>query len=95
MKKELKSSDFVRLEKKCGDIVFVYEFHTVSHDGGKWFVYHVDSFEEWEGHSRLHKNKKCTRESGNRLYTELKAKGYKYAGKYEMDIFGHKERKVS
>ena len=87
----IKSSEYYRLEKVI-DIVGktvvlgVYEFHAVT--GGRF--YYVSRHEEYGGREHFHyPSRDCSKDSGNRLYKVLKEKeGYKFAGKYDMDITG-------
>jgi hypothetical protein len=84
-----KSSIFYRLEKSIGDgYVSVFEFHTVIN--GNMYITEHEEFDNgqlgWIG-----PNKMTNKDSGNKKYLRLKAQGYKFVGKYEMDIYGHKE----
>lgn len=82
-----KSSDFYRLEKKINNLyTMVYEFHSVVN--GKTYI---AQFEERDGRPCwIGKTIDCTREYGNNFYKALKADGYRFAGKFVMDILGHK-----
>ena len=87
--KAARSSTFYRLEKNIGNgYVSVYEFHTVV-NGNKYIAKH----EEFDGGRRgwIGRNQPVTKEYGNKKYKDLLAIGYRFTGKYEMDIFGHKE----
>ena len=83
-----KSSTFYRLERNIGDgYKQVYEFHTVV-NGNVYIAEHEERPDGSTGY--IGKNRRCTKEAGNREYLSLKAAGYKFTGIYEMDILGHK-----
>lgn len=85
-----RSSTFYRLEKSIGDgYVSVFEFHTVV-NGNMYIAEHEelpDGQLGWIGSKKM-----TNKDSGNKKYLQLKAQGYKFAGRYEMDICGYKEK---
>lgn len=83
-----RSSTFFRLEKNIGDgYKSIYEFHTVV-NGNMYIREHEEKNgeERWLGTSKPIYSK----EAGNNMYKRLLKSGYKFAGKYEMDILGYK-----
>lgn len=88
MEQTKRSSTFFRVEKNIGDgFVSVYEFHTVI-NGNMYIAHH----EEKDGSRRwMGRRMKTNKELGNKRYKELLTDGYQFAGKYQMDIYGHKE----
>jgi len=85
-----RSSIFYRLEKSIGGgCVSVFEFHTVVN--GNMYIAEHEEFDNgqlgWIGSKEM-----TNKDSGNKKYLQLKAQGYKFAGRYEMDICGHKEK---
>ena len=85
-----KSSDFVRLVKDLGDgYLSVYEFHSVVN--GTFYI--AEHEEERDGSYKwIGKSEVVEKDKGNRFYLQLKAEGWKYGGKYEMDICGYKHK---
>ena len=83
-----RSSTFYRLEKQRDGYVAVCEFHTVV-NGNKYYIEHEEneSGSGWQGEARYIN----TVEYGNKVYKRYKDRGYKFAGVYEMDIFGYKK----
>jgi len=86
-----KSSTFYRLEKMLpiGKLQ-VYEFHTVV-NGNLYYVSYVEDSNRHRSDRheyRLYNDK----EKGNKIYKQLKADGYQFAGIWEMDVLGHKKR---
>lgn len=89
MEKPRKSSTFFRIEKPIGDgYKSVYEFHSVVNGN-----FYYQEYEELPSGitGYIGKITKSTKERGNKYYSQLLNDGYKFAGIYEMDIFGHKE----
>lgn len=85
-----RSSTFYRLEKNIGDgFKSVYEFHTVV-NGNMYYQQHEERRDGSTGWIDRHCHR-CTKESGNKEYKRLLSIGYTFAGKFEMDILGHKE----
>lgn len=90
----MKSSDFIRLEKTIntnyGSFVDVYEFHTVV-NGNLYIARHEETTAG--GMMANYPVRDCTKETGNARYIQLKENGYKYTGRYQMDILGYKTKK--
>lgn len=85
-----KSSTFFRLEKNIGNgYKSVYEFHTVV-NGNMYYCQHEEMPDGSTGWIEGKEHRVRTKEAGNKVYLRLRNNGYKFAGKYEMDIMGHK-----
>ena len=88
-----KSSEFYRLEKSIGDgYLAVAEFHTVV-NGNIYYVEHEENESgrtTWIG--KEHRIPGNNKEVGNKIYLKYKKDGYKFAGRYEMDIMGYKTK---
>lgn len=84
-----RSSTFYRLEKSIGDgWKSVCEFHRVV-NGNKYYVEHEERADGSTGY--IGESKRIlTAEYGNKVYKRYKSLGYKFAGTYEMDIYGEK-----
>jgi hypothetical protein len=94
------SNTFLRLIKKdeYGNYT-VYDFHTAI-NGNMWVQMHerviLNELNEKIGdccHGPI--KKIMSRVTGNKQYTNLKSRGYKFAGTFEQDIFGVERRKMS
>ena len=86
-----KSSTFFRLEKTIGDgYKSVYEFHTVV-NGNMYYCQHEEYPDGSTGWIDGVTHTVRTREAGNKEYRRLLSIGYKFAGKYEMDILGQRK----
>lgn len=85
-----RSSTFYRLEKPIGDgWLSVVEFHRVEGNNNKYYVEHEERPDGGTGY--LGERRDCfDKEYGNKIYKRYKARGYKFAGTYEMDIYGVK-----
>ena len=76
-----RSSTFIRLERKCGDIVQMVDFHTVV-NGNRYY-------REKESHGWLGEIQDCNEKLWNMKWEACRKYGYKVSGLYEMDIYGH------
>lgn len=87
-----KSSTFFKLEREFGDGdgFSVYEFHTVVN--GNTYIAHNEEDKNRKWRCNCGKNIPCSKKWGNEEYERLKSIGYKFAGKWEMDICGRKTR---
>jgi hypothetical protein len=99
-KKEKVTSTFYRLEK-CIDKEYgyydVYEFYSVK-NGCMYIRHHEETRRNneyslgWiDKDTKLGKTKKG-KEIGNKLYSDLKSKGYVFVGIYECDVCGYSKR---
>jgi len=85
-----RSSTFYRLEKEIGDgWKSVIEFHTVVGNNNKYYIEHEERPDGGTGYIGERRNA-FDKEYGNKIYRRYKALGYKFAGIYEMDIYGKK-----
>ena len=87
-----KSSTFYRLEKNIGDnCKSILEFHSVISNGNMY----IEKYKESDGHKICFSEDHMiilSKEEGNEIYKKMKAKGYVFAGIYEMDICGYKTK---
>jgi len=88
-----KSSEFYRLEKDLGDgYKSVVEFHQVVN--GNRYCAVLEEQPSILGVRpntlHLHEYRFSSKDAGNKAYRDYKARGYKFVGVYEMDIFGYK-----
>lgn len=89
------SSTFYKLERPFGDDsgYLVYEFHTVVN--GNMYIKQLeeDVDHHWRNSIREIRLGRSSdaKQAGNAMYEKLLAEGFRFAGKYKMDIFGVKE----